>query len=92
MDLQLINWLKDGKYRVKTLRTLLARPMLSSELAERLAINRTSMSRILRALKERGLVYTVSGQSRTVTYALTEKGLEIVKILERFAYGTDQTD
>lgn len=82
MDVELITWLKDGKYRIKTLRLLTAKPMLSSELAKRLGINRASMSRILRGLKEHGLVSAVSGKTRTVTYTLTEKGLEILRIWE----------
>jgi DNA-binding HxlR family transcriptional regulator len=89
MDLEMINWLRDGKYRIRTLRALSARAMLSSELADKLSVNRASMSRILRALKERGLVSAVSVQSRTVTYTLTEKGLEILKILERYVGDKD---
>jgi DNA-binding MarR family transcriptional regulator len=90
MDVELINWLKDGKYRIKTLRLISAKPMLSSELANRLGINRASMSRILRGLKERDLVSAVSGKTRTVTYTLTEKGLEILKVWERYFSGTNQ--
>lgn len=81
MNVELINWLKDGKYRVKTLSLLSTQPLLSSELANKLGINRASMSRILRGLKERGLVSAVSGKSRTVTYVLTKKGSEALKIL-----------
>lgn len=91
MDVELINWLKDGKYRIKTLRLLSAKPMLSSEVANRLGINRASMSRILRGLKERGLVSAVSGKSRTVTYVLTKKGLGALKISGVQKNETDKT-
>ncbi len=78
MDLGLINWLKDGEYRLKTLRLLRDKNFLSSELASALNINRASMSRILRNLKEKELVKTVSSNSRTITYMLTSKGTEVL--------------
>jgi DNA-binding MarR family transcriptional regulator len=90
MDVELINWLKNGKYRIKTLYLLSAKPMLSSELAKKLNISRAAMSRILRGLKERGLVFAVSGKTRTVTYVLTEKGLEILKIWKGHFSDADQ--
>ena len=77
----MINWVKDGKYRIKTLSLLSVQPLLSSELANKLGINRASMSRILRRLKDRGLVSAISGKSRTVTYVLTNKGSEVLKTL-----------
>ena len=82
MDLELINWLKDGKYRVRTLEILSSQPSLSSELASKLDVNRASMSRILKVLRERGLVSSVSNNSRTVTYILTKKGEEALKKLK----------
>jgi DNA-binding MarR family transcriptional regulator len=82
MDLELINWLKDGKYRVKTLELLYKKPLLSSELAKELDINRASMSRILKDLKEQKLVSHISNNTRTVTYILTEKAKKIIKDLE----------
>jgi len=82
MNLELLNWIKDGKYRIKIIEILSKRALLSSEIAEFLDINRSSMSRILRALKEKRLVETVSEGSRTVTYMLTDLGREIHKLLE----------
>lgn len=79
MDWELRNWLKDGKYRLKTLEILSSQPSLSSELASKLDVNRTSMSRILKVLKDRGLVSSISNNSRTVTYILTKKGREALK-------------
>jgi len=84
MDLELINWLKDGKYRIRILRALSRRSMLPSELADSLAINRSSVSRLLAGLRKRGLINAVTSGSRTVTYELTERGMEVAKILERF--------
>lgn len=79
MDLELINWVKDGKYRIRTLELLSSQPLLSSELANKMDINRASMSRILKSLKERGLVESISNNSRTVTYTLTDKGSQLFK-------------
>ncbi|MCD6547751.1 MAG: winged helix DNA-binding protein [Nanoarchaeota archaeon] len=81
MDVELLNWVKDGKYRIKTLELLNSQPLLSSELANKLDINRASMSRILRGLKEKGLVSPISNNTRTVTYVLTKKGKELLKIV-----------
>jgi len=81
MDIELINWIKDGKYRIKTLELLNSQPLLSSELASKLDINRASMSRILRGLRDKGLVSPISNNSRTVTYVLTKKGKELLKIV-----------
>ena len=76
--MDLINWAKDGQYRIKTLDELSKNSLLSSELAEKLQINRASMSRILKALKEKLLVSDVTSNSRTVTYSITKKGKEIL--------------
>lgn len=82
MDFELINWIKDGKYRINTLELLASKPWLSSELADNLNINRASMSRILRGLKEKELVFPISGNSRTVTYTITKKGRELLKAVK----------
>jgi len=76
--MDLINWVKDGQYRIKTLDELSKNSLLSSELAEKLQINRASMSRILKALKEKLLVSDVTSNSRTVTYSITKKGKEVL--------------
>ena len=78
MDIELLNWIKDGPYRIRVLKVLLKGSKLSSELALSLNINRASMSRILRLLKQRNLVSAVSGNSRTVTYVISEKGREVL--------------
>lgn len=79
MDIRLVNWVKDGKYRIKTLRLLNKDPKLSSELASRLNINRASMSRILKDLKSKGLVDCVTSSSRTSTYYLTDRGKKLIQ-------------
>ena len=83
MNYRLLNWLKDGKYRVETLKILSERVYLSSELANKLDINRASMSRILRALKEKNLVDSVSENSRTVSYILTKEGKKALEDLKK---------
>ena len=81
MDLNLVNWAKDGQFRIKTLKLLREKSLLSSELAEKLGINRASMSRILRVLKEKQLVESITSNSRTVTYTISQKGIILLKEL-----------
>ena len=81
MDIKLVNWVKDGKYRIKTLKLLKVEPKLPSELASKLNVNRASMSRILKDLKTKELVDSISSESRTSTCYLTKKGKELVKEL-----------
>lgn len=78
MELQLIGYIKDGKYRLKILEMLGESPYLSSELATKLNISRSSMSRILRNLKEKELVESSSSGSRTILYSITEKGRNVL--------------
>ena len=83
MDIELLNWLKDGKYRITILKLLNNNPLLSSELANKLELNRASMSRILGDLKSMDLVKPNSNKSRTVTYTLTQKGLTIINEINK---------
>ena len=78
MGLELINWLKDGKYRIKVLGILSKRSLLSSELAQELGINRASMSRILKNMKMNEVITSTTSRSRTVTYSITRKGKELM--------------
>ena len=78
MDLSIIAWVKDGEYRLQVLRILSNKSYLSSELAEQLNINRASMSRILKSLKNKELVFSSSYNSRTKLYSLTDKGKKIL--------------
>lgn len=78
MDVQLLNWIKDGKYRLKTLMLLEKTPLLPSELSHKLNINRASMSRILKDLKGKELIDNVTSKSRTTTYFLTKKGEKLI--------------
>ncbi len=80
--LELITWLKDGPYRVKVIRSLDRKPKLPSELADELNINRASISRILKALKEKNLVSSMSNSSRTVSYSLSDLGKKLLKGLQ----------
>ena len=81
--LKLLNWVKDGEYRIKVLKLLKNKTYLPSELAKELDINRASISRILKALNEKKLVDRLSTKSRTITYLITKKGIELVKLLEK---------
>ncbi|ADD08862.1 MarR family winged helix-turn-helix transcriptional regulator [Candidatus Aciduliprofundum boonei] len=82
MDAKLLAFLKDGKYRIKTLELLYKKPRLSSELATLLNINRASMSRILSDLKKKDLVESTSDGTRTVVYTITEKGKKCLEELK----------
>jgi DNA-binding MarR family transcriptional regulator len=74
MSVESINWLKDSKYRVEVLKLLSNNSYISSELADKLSINRASMSRILKKLKEKKFVKGISGNSRTTSYIITDLG------------------
>ena len=82
MDIKLLAWLKDGKYRTRILTILRKNNRLPSELATELDINRASVSRILKALSEKELVKGVSSESRTICYTITEKGSQALKDLQ----------
>lgn len=78
MELELLGYIKDGKYRLKTLKLLNNSPSLPSELANKLNISRSSMSRILRNLKEKMLVTSSRSSSRTLIYSITDKGKNLL--------------
>ena len=77
-----VTWVKDGPYRKKILLLLKQRSYLPSELAIQLNINRASISRILKHLKEKKLVDFVKSSSRTSSYSLTDLGTKLLKLLE----------
>lgn len=79
MDVDLLGFLKDGTYRIKILEILNKKPKLSSELAVELNVNRASMSRILKVLKERDLVISTSNKTRTVVYSISERGRKVLE-------------
>lgn len=82
MILELQNWVKDGQYRMAILAKLQKKNYLSSELASELKVNRASMSRILKNLKDKELVSCVKGNSRTVTYLITELGKKVLELVQ----------
>lgn len=77
--LELLNWVKDGKYRIKILELLEQKPLLSSEIASELKINRSSTSRILKSMVDRNLVSFVTSGSRTRSYVISDTGRTILK-------------
>lgn len=82
MNILLVAWAKDGKYRLESLKTLATGPFLSSELAAKLQIHRSAMSRILRDLKDKQLVDRIQGDSRTVAYVITNAGKKLLNSIE----------
>jgi len=81
MDDRLINWVKDGEYRIRTLKLLQSHPLLPSEIASILGVHRVSISRVLRDLRSKALVERIESGSRTKTQRLTPLGKELVKQL-----------
>lgn len=81
-EASLLAWLKDGEYRLPIMNELRDEGKLPSELAEMLDVSRSSVSRILSDLREKKLIYSVSGKSRTKLYVLTDKGKQIIEKLE----------
>jgi len=81
MDINLIAFIKDGPYRSKVLKELNDSPKIPSELAENLEIHRSSMSRILSNLEEKGLIRSSKKEGRTVVYVLTDDGKELLEYL-----------
>lgn len=74
MKFETLAYLKDGKYRIPVLKELNKSPKLPSELAFNLGISRVSISRILRSLKEKGMVEPHSKESRSIVYTITDDG------------------
>ncbi|MGC8483870.1 MAG: MarR family transcriptional regulator [Thermodesulfobium sp.] len=66
--------MKDGKYRLKFLAEIANSPKLPSELASKFNISRVSVSRILKDLKEMGLIESFQSNSRTILYSITDEG------------------
>jgi len=82
MDVKILTWLKDGKYRIKVLNLLKTKSHLPSELAKELGLNRASVSRILKQMREMKLIQSTSAGSRTISYSISEKGKSATKGLE----------
>ena len=80
--LDIVTCAKDGRQRVAVLRFLSSQSLISSELAERVGVNRASMSRTLTALRMKGLVNSVKGGSRTVSYSITSKGRSVLREID----------
>ena len=74
LKLETLAFLKDGKYRIAVLKELSESPKIPSEIAFKLNISRASISRILRTLKENGMVESHSKASRVILYSITEEG------------------
>ena len=75
-------WLKDGSSRRNILNILQKDRLLSSEIANRLNKHRSSISRTLKNLKQKGLIEFIEAGSRTREYSTTEKGKKYLKLLE----------
>jgi len=83
MSLNTYAWLRGSKYRLLFLRKLANGPLLPSELARTFNINRSSVSRTLSELQERGLVDKSKSSSRTVAYFITDEGKKLLAYANR---------
>lgn len=83
VDLALINWLMDGEYRIKVLRLLKTSPEIPTNISKKLAIHKSSLSRILNDLYEKSLIEKVTSASRTITYKVSNLGEETLKEFEK---------
>jgi DNA-binding MarR family transcriptional regulator len=79
MDPEIVAFVKDGTYRLKILDLLKDKSLLSGEIATKLNVHRASTSRILTSLKEKELVTTNKGNTRTVIYSISKRGKEILE-------------
>ncbi|MBU4189846.1 MAG: ArsR family transcriptional regulator [Candidatus Thermoplasmatota archaeon] len=82
MNLELITWVKDGCYRIRVLEILCENSFLPSELADKISINRASISRILKVMKDKKLVSSTRTNSRTISYSITPLGKKLLKDLK----------
>ncbi|MBT9145830.1 MAG: hypothetical protein DDT42_01707 [candidate division WS2 bacterium] len=71
------NWLLSGKYRVRILEILSTAPSTPSEIAEKINISRASMSRILKALREKSFIDCTSSSAKNRLYFITDAGKKI---------------
>ena len=84
MDLEKINWVKGGKYRIEILKLLSEKPMLPSEIAFTISLSRQSVSRILRSMENEKLIGKTRSKTRTISYFLLDSGLETLSELQKF--------
>jgi DNA-binding HxlR family transcriptional regulator len=78
--LEIKNWLISGKFRILVLKNLEQGPKTPSQLANNLDINRASISRILRVLKEKKLVDWTKQSAKTKLCYLTQEGKEAITL------------
>lgn len=82
--LELKNWLISGKFRIQVLKILEQGPKTPSQLAASLEINRASISRILRVLKEKKLIDWTKQSAKTKLCYLTPDGEKAINISNDF--------
>jgi DNA-binding MarR family transcriptional regulator len=82
-DLVIINWLHDGAYRIKVMQILNSSPDFPNKISKSLNIHKSSLSRILNDLHNKGLIERITSSSRTITYKITELGKIILKKVEK---------
>jgi len=83
VDLALLNWLMDGDYRIKVLRLLKTSSEIPTNISKKLAIHKSSLSRILNDLYEKKLIEKITSASRTITYKISNLGEETLKEFDK---------
>ena len=86
-DIELINWVESGHYRISILKRLSNQPKNPSELAEICNINRASVSRILKDLKKKNLVDSTKESAKNKLYFITSEGKRLLDILSEMRTG-----
>lgn len=83
VELAIINWLHDGEYRSRVLRLLKASPEIPTDISKKLAIHKSSLSRVLSDLYGKQLIEKVTSDSRTITYKISSLGEETIKEFDK---------
>lgn len=82
-DDNIIGFMKAGKYRIKILELLKNFSIIPSEIAKKLSVEKSQISRTLSKLKELGLITcTTPNRIRGRIYRVTEKGTQVLASLE----------
>jgi DNA-binding MarR family transcriptional regulator len=82
MDWENYGFVIASKIRRSIIVSLKKRPMMPSELADELGIDKSQITRVLKELQNKGLIYCLTPKHRKGRiYSLTENGTKIIKKL-----------
>jgi len=82
-DDNIIGFMKAGKYRINILELLKDFSIIPCEIAKKLSVEKSQISRTLSKLEELGLITcTTPNRIRGRIYRVTEKGTQVLALLE----------